>query len=87
MSQLIRHRHKQKTRLGLLERAAGLEPLAVASGSVPSLLMRDPEDARSAIISGSITTLLHAGALVGLAPRACNQGFFEFLFKFFFAST
>jgi hypothetical protein len=77
MGQRIRHRHKEKTRLGLLAGAAGLEPLAAAAGSValpawaaPSLVLRDPEDSRSSIISGSITTLLHAlafGLLLMLA--------------------
>ena len=74
MSQLIRHRFKQKTRLGLLAGAAGLEPLAAAAGTAPSLVLRDPDSSKSSIISGSITTFLHVAAfgvlflLAWLAP-------------------
>jgi TonB family protein len=74
MSQLIRHRFKQKTRLGLLAGAAGLEPLAASAGTAPSLVLRDPDSSKSSVISGSITTFLHVAAfgvlllLAWLAP-------------------
>ena len=66
MSQLIRHRHRQKTRLGLLDGAVGLAAVAASAGPAPSLVLRDPEDARNTIISGSITMFVHAAAFAVL---------------------
>jgi hypothetical protein len=47
-----------------------LTPAAAGAGATPKLVMADPDDRRSAIIAGSLTTLLHAsgiGVLVLLA--------------------
>lgn len=43
--------------------AAGLTPATAAAGIGPQLVMAEPEDRRSAIIAGSLTTLLHAAAI------------------------
>jgi hypothetical protein len=74
MTQLIRHRHRQKTRIGMLASVARLEPLAATGAHAPSLVLRDPESTRDSIISGSITTFVHVAAfgvlflLAWLAP-------------------
>lgn len=67
-----RHGRKRRPVRMLASGAAlgGLTPLAAAAGEAPQLLMAQPDDPRSAIIAGSLTTLLHAtgiGVLILLA--------------------
>jgi hypothetical protein len=64
----IRHRHAPKRRhLSILSSAGGMAGLAPAAagagGAAPRLVMADREDAKSSIIAGSLTTLLHAGGI------------------------
>ena len=70
----ISRRHGPKRRpLSMLASGASLAsltPLAAGAGMAPQLVMAEPDDPRSAIIAGSLTTVLHAsgiGMLVLLA--------------------
>ncbi len=68
------HRHKRKTRPNLQIAGGLVGPEPATAGVAPTFAMRDPDDPRSSIISGSITTALHVGAfallflLAWLAP-------------------
>jgi hypothetical protein len=61
----IRHRAKpHRRRVSMLSSAAaGMGGLEAATAGGPRLVLADPEDRRSTWIAGSLTTLLHAGAI------------------------
>lgn len=63
----LSHRHPRRRRVGLLSSGsvgASLGDFA-AAGHTPNLAMPEPEDRRSALIAGSLTTLLH-GLVLGI---------------------
>ena len=60
-----RHARKRR-RVSMLSSeglVGGLTPAAAGAGSAPQLVMSEPEDRRSAIVAGSVTTLLHVSAI------------------------
>ena len=71
---VIRRRHRKKQPLPLCASAGGFalrEPLpAGPAGETPSLTLREPESARSALISGGLSAFLHLGLFGAIVVAA-----------------
>jgi len=71
---VIRHRHRKKRPLSLCASAGGFalrEPVPIGpTGETPSLTLREPESARSALISGGLSAFLHLGLFGAIVVAA-----------------
>lgn len=64
---IVRRRpHRRSTRLHLGAALAGRVLAPVMAGDAPRLTMRQPDDARRTLASGTLALLLHGGVILGL---------------------